>query len=229
MSTLALTGVFPFAGFWSKDEIIDNVGNNGYTPGQSYQITVTANKNGMSKAGFQLSVQDLSGSFAGTLQSGNNEMQVNGGYITHTSMGTSCTGGSRSWTVDWTAPTAGTGEVEISVAINLSNNNGSSSGDEIVTELITVAEATSTGIEDPLATGVSIRYIASTRQIRLIPSEQPRGESSYSIFNLAGQEVMNGVLKLDGERTLNVKELATGYYIFTLHEIPGAVAQFVQQ
>jgi NADH-quinone oxidoreductase subunit L len=31
ISTLALTGVFPFAGFWSKDEIIDNVGNNGYT------------------------------------------------------------------------------------------------------------------------------------------------------------------------------------------------------
>ncbi len=31
ISTLALTGIFPFAGFWSKDEIIDNVGNNGYT------------------------------------------------------------------------------------------------------------------------------------------------------------------------------------------------------
>ena len=31
VSTLALTGVFPFAGFWSKDEIIDNVGSNGYT------------------------------------------------------------------------------------------------------------------------------------------------------------------------------------------------------
>ena len=31
MSTLALTGVIPFAGFWSKDEIIDNVGANGYT------------------------------------------------------------------------------------------------------------------------------------------------------------------------------------------------------
>ncbi len=31
VSTLALAGVFPFAGFWSKDEIIDNVGNNGYT------------------------------------------------------------------------------------------------------------------------------------------------------------------------------------------------------
>jgi len=30
VSTLALTGVFPFAGFWSKDEIIDNVGSNGY-------------------------------------------------------------------------------------------------------------------------------------------------------------------------------------------------------
>jgi NADH-quinone oxidoreductase subunit L len=31
VATLALTGVFPFAGFWSKDEIIDNVGANGYT------------------------------------------------------------------------------------------------------------------------------------------------------------------------------------------------------
>ena len=30
-STLALTGVIPFAGFWSKDEIIDNVGANGYS------------------------------------------------------------------------------------------------------------------------------------------------------------------------------------------------------
>ena len=31
VSTLALCGVFPFSGFFSKDEIIDNVGNNGYT------------------------------------------------------------------------------------------------------------------------------------------------------------------------------------------------------
>lgn len=31
VSTLALTGMIPFAGFWSKDEIVDNVGNNGYT------------------------------------------------------------------------------------------------------------------------------------------------------------------------------------------------------
>jgi NADH-quinone oxidoreductase subunit L len=31
VSTLALAGVFPLSGFFSKDEIIDNVGNNGYT------------------------------------------------------------------------------------------------------------------------------------------------------------------------------------------------------
>ncbi|NBR93005.1 MAG: hypothetical protein EBT46_05940 [Actinobacteria bacterium] len=31
VSTLALCGVFPFSGFFSKDEIIDNVGGNGYS------------------------------------------------------------------------------------------------------------------------------------------------------------------------------------------------------
>lgn len=209
--------------------ISTNIDSSGYVPGQSYQITVTANKNGMTKAGFQLSVQDLSGSFAGTLQSSNNEMQVNGGYITHTSMGTGCTGGSRSWTIDWTAPAAGSGDVEISVAENLSNNDGTSSGDEIVKEIVTVAEAGSTGIEEATASKMSIRYISESRQIRLIPSGQLSGESSFSIFNLAGQEVMNGVLNLDGEKTLSLNGLATGYYIFTLNEIPGAIAQFVQQ
>ena len=29
--SFALAGVFPFAGFFSKDEIIDNVGHNGYS------------------------------------------------------------------------------------------------------------------------------------------------------------------------------------------------------
>jgi len=209
--------------------ISTNIDSNGYVPGQSYQITVTANKNGMAKAGFQLSVQDLSGSFAGTLQSSNNEMQVNGGYITHTSMGTACTGGSRSWTIDWTAPAAGSGDVEISVAENLSNNDGTSSGDQIVKEIVTVAEASSTGIEEAQTSEMSIRFNSENRQIRLIPSKQMTGESSFSIFNLAGQEVMNGVLNLDGEKTLSLNGLATGYYIFTLNEIPGAVKQFVQQ
>jgi NADH-quinone oxidoreductase subunit L len=31
VSALALAGIFPFAGFFSKDEIIDNVGHNGYS------------------------------------------------------------------------------------------------------------------------------------------------------------------------------------------------------
>ena len=31
VSTLALVGVFPFSGFFSKDEIIDNTHHNGYT------------------------------------------------------------------------------------------------------------------------------------------------------------------------------------------------------
>ncbi|MBL0097317.1 MAG: T9SS type A sorting domain-containing protein [Bacteroidetes bacterium] len=60
-------------------------------------------------------------------------------YITHTSSGTAGTGG-RTWTFNWVAPVAGTGNVTFYGAFNFSNGNSQSNGDIIRTNTLTVSE-----------------------------------------------------------------------------------------
>ncbi len=60
-------------------------------------------------------------------------------YITHTSSGTAGTGG-RTWSFNWIAPVAGTGNVTFYGAFNFSNGNSQSNGDIIRTNTLTVSE-----------------------------------------------------------------------------------------
>ena len=115
----------------------------GYTPGQTYNITVTATSAGRTKFGFSLSAQKTSdGVTAGTLIAGAGS-QLNGSnrYITHTSAGTAATGsGTRVWNFQWTAPVAGTGSVSLYAAVNCTNSGGNSSGDIIFNSSIAIQE-----------------------------------------------------------------------------------------
>ncbi len=208
--------------------ISTNIDSSGYIPGQTYQITITATKTGMTRTGFQLSAQDLSGQFAGTLLTGSNEMQANSGYITHTKMGTSCNNGSRTWTVDWTAPAAGTGSVEFSTAVNLSNHDGTAGGDNIVKEVLTVDEASTTGLAGHSLSNIDIRYLASSG-IRVDASEAGIDRSGYSIFNTSGQEIMSGEIGLASPAFISSEGLPAGIYIFNLNDLRGATIRFVKQ
>lgn len=109
----------------------------GYEPGKTYQVQISTNQ-GTSRWGFQASVQTPSGDLAGTLQSTSNATQnpLVPGYITHTFSGNA----QNTWTFDWTAPAAGTGEVGIYVAVNASNANGTNQGDDILTDELTIPE-----------------------------------------------------------------------------------------
>jgi hypothetical protein len=74
-------------------------------------------------------------------------MQLNGSgkYMTHTSAGTAQTAtNSRTWTFQWTAPTAGTGTVTVYAAMNATNSSNSSSGDLIYSSSLVIPEAPAT-------------------------------------------------------------------------------------
>lgn len=86
----------------------------GYTPGSTYQITVTNNLTGSGKFGFELSPQKTDGTQLGTLVAGTGTKLVGGTkYITHLNATTSTS----SWTFDWIAPAAGAGTVNFYAAI----------------------------------------------------------------------------------------------------------------
>jgi hypothetical protein len=89
----------------------------GYTPGTTYNITVTVTGSGWK--GFMMSAQDAAGNFRGTLLAGTGSKVVFTNYITHSSDKSSSPA---IWTFKWTAPTAGSGSVNLYGAFAVTRN-----------------------------------------------------------------------------------------------------------
>ncbi len=134
------------------NQVVSLTGNipvEGYAPGQTYNMTVTMS-NGGSRFGFSLSPQSAQGALLGTLIASGTGTTLNGPggkYLTQTSSGSSGSG-SKSWTFQWTAPAAGTGNVTFYGAYNFANNNGGTSGDVIVTHTQTFSENLTTSLSE---------------------------------------------------------------------------------
>jgi hypothetical protein len=127
--------------------IASNVPPSGYIPGTTYTVTATINRPGHVKFGFQVSPQNSAGTLLGTLQNITSETQIFGGkYITHTA-GSTNGSGSRTWSFNWIAPAAGTGDVTFYGALNAANSNNLASGDTIFTSTLLVNEATVSAAE----------------------------------------------------------------------------------
>jgi Secretion system C-terminal sorting domain/Reeler domain len=133
--------------------ITSNVPAGGYVPGQVYSITATMTQSGLSKFGFQISPQSSTGQLVGALSLTNatNTKIVSTKYVTHTLAGTSAPGGTKTWSFNWTAPAAGTGDVTFYGAFNFTNSSNSASGDIIRTNTLTITEDLTTGIADNTA------------------------------------------------------------------------------
>jgi hypothetical protein len=131
-----------------------------YTPGQTYAITVTLNKAGQMRWGFELSARVASngnqgGVLVATDVTGTFVREAAGiQYITQTTSGTSSgQGGPKAWTFNWTAPSPPIGPIRLSAVGNAANNNFTTTGDFIYT-----ATATSNGqgqVEPPPAVEIT--------------------------------------------------------------------------
>ncbi|MDD3638169.1 MAG: T9SS type A sorting domain-containing protein [Bacteroidales bacterium] len=109
-----------------------NIPPNGFTPGETYEITVNASHPDAGRFGFELTAESEGGVKLGgfTLTDPTRTRFTNGSNaITHTSSG-NAGGNSTSWSVGWTAP-EGQSVVRFYAAVNGANGNGANTGDQI--------------------------------------------------------------------------------------------------
>jgi hypothetical protein len=170
----------------------------GYTPGSSYTITLTVSYMTRLRYGFELSAENAAGTSLGTFSHPTTDTRgVAGTHATHTSSGTSAPLGSKTWTLTWTAPAAGSGPVTFYGAFNATNSNNSSSGDQILKSTTTVQEAagpcqitelTPTAVSPAVCPGSSTNITISGSQTGV--SYQLRNNASNS--NIGTAQAGNG-------------------------------------
>ena len=106
--------------------------SSGYVPGTTYSLSISASggPSGTS-GGFNLD------SNHGVFSNPGQNARLSSGEVTHSNSN------SRAWSVDWTAPTTGSGDVVFYLAVNLVNGNGGTSGDSWGADSWTLSEASS--------------------------------------------------------------------------------------
>ena len=113
--------------------VLTGLPSSGYAPESTYSISIggTGGSSG-SGGGFNLD------SNVGTFSNPGSNAKLQSGEVTHSNSN------SRSWTVDWTAPSTGSGSATFYLAVNFVDGNGGTSGDSWGTDTWSISEASST-------------------------------------------------------------------------------------
>lgn len=197
-----------------QDAIITDIPSSGYVPGATYNISVGGTNplgGNIPRAGFQASIQK-NGVKAGTIINTGNQTQLisSGKYITHTSTGTAAGTPSKFYTFQWTAPNdASTGDVTIYATMNLANNDGSTSGDFILsTSLVLPLDLTSSVKENEI-NHVAIFPNPFTSDVNINFNSKTIGQSY--LYSVDGR-LIKTINQNSTENRLNTKSLAKGMY-----------------
>ncbi len=185
----------------------------GYTPGETYTITLTAVGLVAVKMGFQITTETptaKAGSFI--ITDAENTQLADAHTVTHTAAGTEVSVLPYFWTMDWQAPEEGTGDVTFYAIVNQSDNNNNNAGDLFFASELTVAEA-GVGIaetEKPLAGNVFPNPALDN-----ITIDVPVG-ADIRIFDRSGREAWSGRSHTK-HLTINVGDLKPGSYYLQIH------------
>jgi hypothetical protein len=211
--------------------IISDIPAEGYIPGQTYTITITIEQAGISRWGFQASAQDPAGAKIGSMVLTNTvqtRLTSSGKYITHTTSGTGGSTGSKTWTFDWIAPNAGTGNFSFYASVMAANNNGGRTGDNVFTDELTVTESLSTGMplnstEEIFFTVYPNPIIGESLHIR---SNKPETKAnSIKLYALSGALVLEYTRTLLGEigsdLTIPLHNIEPGSYLIVVEHSKG--------
>ncbi|MEZ5015637.1 MAG: choice-of-anchor V domain-containing protein [Flavipsychrobacter sp.] len=204
-----------------------------YESGKTYVVTVTGNNSAAVEFGYMLSTTNGSNGQAGTLANASAGSKIQtippGTYtVAEHNAPIPASSGMFTATFDWTAPATGTGNVTMNLAVNATNNNNATTGDQFnTTNLVLAEDNTSVGTiaksisvstyPNPVVNELNIKFgniITSTYHIQVI--------------NMQGQIIAQQTNTVSSSSVvkLNTTNWASGIYHVVLNN--GAAKQSIQ-
>lgn len=192
--------------------ITSDIPQTGYLPGQTYTITATGSHVGVQRFGFELTAEDNAGGKVGTFAITNStetKLTNNNMAVTHKSAGTTPSGNTKTWSVNWTAPTNNAGEITFFASFNAANGNGSTSGDVIYLSSLNVLPNTTSVAEH---SGDFEIYPNPTQgNLNIVLPDASHG-TSFEVFNLNGQLIKSFPVSI-GKTSVNLDLPVRGTYL----------------
>lgn len=192
-----------------------NIPNNQYVPGETYDITVKAVEVGRSEFGYEAVAVFPNGSKAGSLTAGTGSKLIGGGmYITQSTPKTDPD--STSWTFQWTAPAAGSGDVGFYAAVNCSNNNNGITGDLIYTGSLMLTEGMSVSIASMEQEPAFLVYPIPAQERLHVNLSNDAQKGEIQLWDLNGKLMFQKKIMGSTSAVLEVNHLARGQYLLQI-------------
>lgn len=209
--------------------ITSDIPAGGYIPGQTYTIKATNTVMGATRFGFEVSPQKNNGDLMGTIvvtDTLRTKLVGESKYITYRSDGVDGVD-SNSWTFDWVAPQAGSGEVVFYGAFNA--NPGHKGADGTTLSTLKVKEAGSTTGLALLSDRVSNLAVFPNPSNDVVKVNFDLKRSSHVTINVSDLNgkrlisVLKGKYNGNVTKEVNISELPQGVYLMNI-EVDGKSA-----
>lgn len=213
---------------------LSGVPGNAYTPGTTYNMTLSLQWATQRRWGFELTVVSSGGGGAGTVTVSdpvNTQYSSSGtGYLKQTSAGTfNGTPSGVSWSFQWQAPASGSGPVVFYWCGNACDGNNGTSGDAPCRDSLVVSEGS--GVAEPGARPSGRRWWRVTQRDRTIIEYRGDPARKVRVFARNGRLVRSLTPEFDGD-LLRVawdgldnhgRHVASGSYFIRLGEAVSSV------
>lgn len=205
--------------FKAAATITTDIPAGGYALNTKYNVSVTMTSSS-ARQGFQLTVENASGTKVGLLAAGTGSQIFRSGLgITHTSNGNSL----KTWSFTWTSPSTDKGAVTFYSALVASNSNSSDSGDQVITTKLQVPSATTLGVNDFLSSQLTLYPNPASQTVNLdLPSIIT---SAIVLFHDYLGRVVSTQEILGSQSTLDLNGLAKGVYYLSIKTAEGTASK----
>ncbi len=133
-----------------SDAIDTDIPAEGYTPGETYNITASISEQGRNMFAFELTSETANRGKQGqwiVTNTSQNRLTNSNRAITHSSGGRSGSG-SKTWQMQWKAPEVNVGAITFYAALMAANGNGGNSGDNLYVAQKTVQAKQTTSVKN---------------------------------------------------------------------------------